>query len=98
MNNACHNVMIKTKNCRFNDIDISVRRICVNAAQDFIVNHPELVKDIEEPLRTRQHDPDENVRIEVVQAIVGAAKKEFSHITDGLLEVVKERTLDKKVD
>lgn len=48
-------------------------------------------------LRQRQHDPDENVRIEVVQAIVNAAKKEFSHVSDDLLECVKERTLDKKV-
>ena len=50
-----------------------------------------------EHLKQRQHDPDENVRIEVVQAVVNAAKKEFSHVTDDLLECVKERTLDKKV-
>ena len=50
-----------------------------------------------EPLKQRQHDPDENVRMDVVQAIVGAARKDFNCITDDLLTCVKERTLDKKV-
>ncbi len=82
---------------RFNDIDTVVRRTCVQSSQEFIVNHPELVNDITEPLRQRTHDPDENVRMDVVQAVVGASKKEFSNITLELLECVKERTLDKKV-
>ena len=50
-----------------------------------------------EPLSQRQHDPDENVRMEVIQAIVGAAKKDPTHMNTKLLESVKERTLDKKV-
>ena len=45
----------------------------------------------------RQHDPDENVRIDVVQSIVGALKKDFSAVSDDLLGCIKERTLDKKV-
>ena len=32
--------------CRFNDIDISVRRICVQSVHMLIVNHPELVGDL----------------------------------------------------
>lgn len=70
----------------------------MQASADFIVHHRELVHDIEEPLRLRQHDPDENVRLDVVQAIVGAAKRELPNVTDSLLQAVKERTLDKKVE
>jgi len=31
---------------RFNDIAPNVRRVCVQASQEFLVNHPALVKDI----------------------------------------------------
>ena len=31
---------------RYNDIDIDVRRICVQTSMSFIVNHKDLVKDI----------------------------------------------------
>lgn len=87
---------------RFYDIDINVRRLCTQASQEFIVNHPELVQDVSgsigigEHLRHRQHDSDENVRMDVVQAIVGASKRALANVTDDLLECVKERTLDKK--
>ena len=50
-----------------------------------------------DPLSQRQHDPDENVRMDVVQAIVGAARIDFTNVNDDLLNCVKERTLDKKV-
>ena len=50
-----------------------------------------------EHLCQRQHDPDEGVRIDVVQSIVGALKKDFSAVSDDLLGCIKERTLDKKV-
>ena len=50
-----------------------------------------------EYLCQRQHDPDESVRTDVVQSIVGALKKEFSAASDDLLSCIKERTLDKKV-
>ncbi|KAK2159284.1 hypothetical protein LSH36_155g04017 [Paralvinella palmiformis] len=81
---------------RFNDIDVDVRRICVQACQEFIVNHPELLRDIAEPLKQRQHDPDESVRMDVVQAVIAAAKREFNNITPELFDCVKERILDKK--
>jgi len=109
-----------------------VRRICVQACQEFIVNHPELLRDIAgrfgfdlfifiivdwlfvlfvfllcywwltyfyflEPLKQRQHDPDESVRMDVVQAVIAAAKREFNNITPELFDCVKERILDKKV-
>ncbi len=31
---------------RFNDIEVSVRRICVTAVTQLVVNHPELVEDL----------------------------------------------------
>lgn len=31
---------------RFNDIDVEVRSTCVQASQEFIVHHPELLSDI----------------------------------------------------
>ncbi|KAI1280333.1 Sister chromatid cohesion protein PDS5 -like protein B [Halotydeus destructor] len=62
----------------------------------FLVNHPELRIDITEQLKQRQHDPDENVRYEVVMAIISAAKKSIDNINEDLLSFVKERTLDKK--
>lgn len=50
-----------------------------------------------EQLKVRQHDPEETVRMEVVSAVLNAAKKDFKMITDELLAFIKERTLDKKV-
>jgi hypothetical protein len=48
-------------------------------------------------LQQRQHDSDEEVRIDVVQAIVGASKRALANVSGELLDCVKERTLDKKV-
>ena len=50
-----------------------------------------------EHLQQRQHDSDEEVRIDVVQAVVGAAKRALANVSGELLDCVKERTLDKKV-
>ena len=54
-----------------------------------------------ECLEKRALDPDENVRLEVVQAIIAAFKKDVSAVQGELqiklLDVVKNRTLDKKV-
>jgi len=50
-----------------------------------------------EHLQQRQHDSDEDVRMDVVQAIVGAAKRSLSSVPVQLLDSVRERTLDKKV-
>ncbi|KAK7496569.1 hypothetical protein BaRGS_00012221, partial [Batillaria attramentaria] len=81
---------------RFNDISITVRTICVQFAQSFILNHPELVKDILEQMKVRQHDPEETVRMEVVHCMLQVARKDFSAMTDEMLVFIKERTLDKK--
>ncbi|XP_046671895.1 sister chromatid cohesion protein PDS5 homolog B isoform X2 [Homalodisca vitripennis] len=83
---------------RFNDISVSIRIKCVQYSMHFLLNHPELRKDITETLKMRQHDSDENVRYEVVMAIVSTAKRDFEVVSDSedLLEFVKERTLDKK--
>lgn len=81
---------------RFNDIGVSVRIRCVQYSMHFLLNHPELRTDITEQLKLRQHDPEETVRYEVVMAIISAAKKDFTSISDELLNFVKERTLDKK--
>lgn len=64
----------------------------------FLLNHPDLRKDITETLKLRQHDSEENVRYQVVMAIVTTAKNDFQVVSDSddLLEFVKERTLDKK--
>jgi sister-chromatid-cohesion protein PDS5 len=66
----------------------------------FLLNHPELRRDITETLKMRQHDSEENVRYEVVMAIVTTARRDFEVVSDSedLLEFVKERTLDKKVN
>ncbi|XP_044744637.1 sister chromatid cohesion protein PDS5 homolog B [Coccinella septempunctata] len=83
---------------RFNDISLAIRIKCVQYSMHFLVNHPELRKDITDTLKLRQHDSEENVRYEVVMAIVTTAKKDFQVVSDSedLLEFVKERTLDKK--
>ena len=81
---------------RFRDISITVRMRCVQYSMHFLVNHSELKVDITEQLKQRQHDPDENVRYEVVMAIISAAKKGIENINEDLLSYVKERTLDKK--
>ncbi|KAH9410377.1 Sister chromatid cohesion protein PDS5 A [Tyrophagus putrescentiae] len=81
---------------RFRDINVTVRVRCVQYSMHFLVNHPELRMDITEQLRQRQHDADENVRYEVVMAIISAGKKGIENINECLLEFVKERTLDKK--
>ena len=84
---------------RFNDISVAIRIKCVQYSMHFLLNHPELRKDITDTLKLRQHDSDENVRYQVVLAIVSTAKKDFSIVSDSedLLNFVKERTLDKKV-
>ncbi|ESO11948.1 hypothetical protein HELRODRAFT_62692 [Helobdella robusta] len=83
---------------RFNDIDLNIRRMTVQSCQDIIINHAELVTEeaAGKHLKHRQHDSDENVRMDVVKVIVASAKAELKHVPDDLLECVKERTLDKK--
>jgi len=53
--------------------------------------------DIVEHLQQRQHDSDEEVRMDVVQAVVGAARRSLANVPGELLDSVRERTLDKKV-
>ena len=57
----------------------------------FLLNHPELIGDITDTLKLRQHDSEENVRFEVVLAIVGTAKKNFDIVagSEELLNFVK---------
>ncbi|MCL4115786.1 UNVERIFIED_CONTAM: hypothetical protein GTU68_048938, partial [Idotea baltica] len=83
---------------RFNDISIKIRIKCVQYSMHFLINHPELRKDITDTLKLRQHDSEESVRYEVVMAIVTTAKRDLSIVSDSedLLNFVKERTLDKK--
>lgn len=81
---------------RFKDISATVRIRCVQYSMHFLVNHPEMKADITDQMRQRQHDQDENVRHEVVMAIISAARKGMDNINEDLLEFVKERTLDKK--
>lgn len=83
---------------RFNDISVAIRTKCVQYSMHFLLNHPDLRKDITETLKLRQHDSEENVRYQVVTAIVTTAKNDFQVVSDSddLLEFVKERTLDKK--
>jgi len=83
---------------RFNDISVAIRTKCVQYTMHFLTNHPELVDDITETLKLRQHDSEEAVRYEVVIAIVSTAKKDFDVVSrsEDLLNFVKERTLDKK--
>lgn len=83
---------------RFNDISVSIRIKCVQFTMHFLLNHPKLMDDITEALKARQHDPEESVRYEVVNAILATAKKDFEIVSgsEDLLNVVKERTMDKK--
>ncbi|KAJ8941700.1 hypothetical protein NQ318_023296 [Aromia moschata] len=83
---------------RFNDISIAIRTKCVQYSMHFLLNHPDLRKDITDTLKLRQHDSEENVRYQVVMAIVTTARNDFQVVSDSedLLEFVKERTLDKK--
>jgi hypothetical protein len=59
----------------------------------FLTNHPELLDDITETLKLRQHDSEEAVRYEVVIAIVSTAKKDFDVVSqsEDLLNFVKVR-------
>ncbi|KAJ6650026.1 Sister chromatid cohesion protein PDS5 like B-B [Pseudolycoriella hygida] len=83
---------------RFCDIAVSIRTKCVQSSMHFLLNHPHLRKEIIETLKFRQHDADENVRYEVVMAIVETAKRDIRIVSESedLLNYVKERTLDKK--
>ena len=51
----------------------------------------QLITDITDTLKLRQHDSEENVRFEVVLAIVGTAKKNFDIVagSEELLNFVK---------
>lgn len=83
---------------RFNDICLVIRIRCVQSAMHFLLNHPELRKDVIDALKTRLHDNEENVRYEVVMAIVETAKRDVHIVAESedLLHYVRERTLDKK--
>ena len=83
---------------RFNDISVAIRTKCVQYTMHFLLNHAELIDDMTETLKMRQHDSEETVRYEVVIAIVSTAKKDFDIVSrsEDLLNFVKERTLDKK--
>ena len=79
---------------RYNDISLTIRIKCVQYTMHFLLNHPELIGDITDTLKLRQHDSEENVRFEVVLAIVGTAKKNFDIVagSEELLNFVKVRT------
>lgn len=83
---------------RFCDIAVAIRVKCVQSTMHFLLNHPNLRKNIIDCLRARQHDSDENVRYEVVMSIVETAKRNCHIIcqSEDLLFIVRERTLDKK--
>uniref|UniRef100_A0A3Q3AAD5 PDS5 cohesin associated factor B n=1 Tax=Kryptolebias marmoratus TaxID=37003 RepID=A0A3Q3AAD5_KRYMA len=81
---------------RFNDIHVPIRLECVKFASHCLMNHPDLAKDLTEYLRVRSHDPEEAIRHDVIVSIVTAAKKDLSLVNDALLNIVKERTLDKR--
>ena len=76
---------------RFNDISVAIRTKCVQYTMHFLTNHPELLDDITETLKLRQHDSEESVRYEVVIAIVSTAKKDFDVVSqsEDLLNFVK---------
>ncbi|XP_052745025.1 sister chromatid cohesion protein PDS5 homolog B isoform X1 [Bicyclus anynana] len=83
---------------RFNDISVQIRIKCVQYCMHFLVHHPDLRKDITETLKMRQHDSHEQVRYEVVMAIIATAQRDFEAVAESedLLHFVRERTLDKK--
>ncbi|KAF9800244.1 hypothetical protein SFRURICE_010004 [Spodoptera frugiperda] len=83
---------------RFNDISVPIRIKCVQYCMHFLVHHPDLRKDITETLKLRQHDAHEQVRYEVVMAIIATAQRDFQAVAESedLLHFVRERTLDKK--
>ncbi|CAG9792747.1 unnamed protein product [Diatraea saccharalis] len=83
---------------RFNDISVPIRIKCVQYCMHFLVHHPDLRKDITETLKMRQHDAHEQVRYEVVMAIIATAQRDFQAVAESedLLHFVRERTLDKK--
>lgn len=83
---------------RFNDISVHIRIKCVQYCMHFLVHHPDLRKDITETLKLRQHDAHEQVRYEVVMAIIATAQRDFEAVAESedLLHFVRERTLDKK--
>ncbi|XP_068145904.1 sister chromatid cohesion protein PDS5 homolog B [Drosophila tropicalis] len=90
--------LLRTFFGRFCDIKESVRVKCVQSSMHFLLNHQHLQADITDKLRLRNHDLDEVVRHEVVMAIVETAKRDFNIVLESpdLLEIVRERTLDKK--
>ncbi|KAL4647766.1 hypothetical protein GN956_G8141 [Arapaima gigas] len=81
---------------RFNDIHVLIRLECVKFASQCLENHPDLSKDLTEPLKFRSHDPEEVIRYDVIASIVTIAKKDLALINNDLLNLVRERTLDKR--
>lgn len=51
-----------------------------------------------EQIKCRSLDPEENLRIEVVQEILKALKQDSQILTPGLLNILRDRTLDVKVN
>ena len=82
---------------RFSDISRAVRKKCVQSAMPLLLNHEELRPQIVEMLRSRYRDSDEQVRYEVVIAIVETAKSDWKIVAESeLLDFIKERVMDMK--
>lgn len=56
-----------------------------------------VLEQIMEQIKNRSLDSEENLRIEVVQEILKALKQDSQLLTPGLLNILKDRTLDVKV-
>ncbi|KAJ8028379.1 Sister chromatid cohesion protein PDS5-like B-B [Holothuria leucospilota] len=81
---------------RFSDIATVIRIECVKFVPLLITSHPYLAEDLADRLRERVHDVEDDVRGDAVQALVDTAKKDITSVTDEMLQLIKERTLDKK--
>ena len=85
----CRSVLIYNK---FGTLDIlSIWKSNSKSITTVLNPAPELIGDITDTLKLRQHDSEENVRFEVVLAIVGTAKKNFDIVagSEELLNFVK---------
>ncbi|XP_018494436.1 sister chromatid cohesion protein PDS5 homolog B-B [Galendromus occidentalis] len=88
---SLHNSFI----ARYNDQKYEIRMKCIELSLPLLLSPSALRDEIVEAIKKRQYDVNESVRFQVVFTILKMAEKDIIAASDsGLLDIIKERSLD----
>ncbi|XP_055949613.1 sister chromatid cohesion protein PDS5 homolog A-A-like isoform X2 [Argiope bruennichi] len=81
---------------RFTDVSANVRLLCTKFVPNLLWNQPGSRNEIEDMIKQRNRDADEDVRHQIVISVCDAASKDLTCLSADTFQHIKERTLDKK--